>query len=77
MNIKEENYSGDKKMNHLFKALCAKLEGEIAVAKANLAVYQSNSAGIGEHPDVVEAIESQVAKLADAEDKLEAIKRHF
>jgi len=40
-------------------------------------VYQRNSAGIGEHPDIVEAIESQVAKIAEAEDKLETIKRHF
>ena len=64
-------------MNHLFKALCTKLEGEIAVAKANVLVYERNPAGIGEHPDIVEAIESQVAKIADAEDKLETIKRHF
>jgi hypothetical protein len=64
-------------MNYLLEALCKKLEGEIEVAKANVMVYQRNSAGIGEHPDIVEAIESQVAKIAEAEDKLETIKRHF
>ena len=64
-------------MNYLLKALCAKLEGEIEVAKANVMVYQRNSAGIGEHPDIVEAIETQIAKIAEAEDKLGTIKKHF
>ena len=64
-------------MNYLLKALCLKLEGEIEVAKANVMVYQRNSAGIGEHPDIVEAIETQVAKIAEAEDKLETINKHF
>ena len=76
MNINEENYLGDK-MNYLLEALCKKLEGEIEVAKANVTVYQRNSAGIGEHPDIVEAIETQISKIAEAEDKLETIKRHF
>lgn len=64
-------------MNYLLKALCLKLEGEIEVAKANVMVYQRNSAGIGEHPDIVEAIETQIAKIAEAEDKLETINKHF
>ena len=41
----------------LLDALVLKLEGEIAVAKANIEVYKKNAAGIGEHPDIVEAIE--------------------
>lgn len=64
-------------MNYLLEALCKKLEGEIEVAKANVMVYQRNPAGIGEHSDIVEAIEVQIAKIAEAEDKLETIKRHF
>ena len=64
-------------MNYLLKALCAKLEGEIEVAKANVMVYTRNAAGIGEHPDVVEAIETQISKIAEAEDKLETIRNHF
>jgi hypothetical protein len=64
-------------MNYLLEALCAKLEGEIEVAKANVMVYTRNAAGIGEHPDVVEAIETQISKIAEAEDKLETIRNHF
>jgi hypothetical protein len=64
-------------MNYLLEALCKKLEGEIEVAKANVMVYTRNAAGIGEHPDVVEAIETQISKIAEAEDKLETIRNHF
>ena len=64
-------------MNYLLRALCLKLEGEIEVAKANVMVYQRSSVGIGEHPDIVEAIETQISKIAEAEDKLETIKRPF
>ena len=44
-------------MNYLLEALIKKLEGEVAMAKANIKVYETNPAGIGEHPDVVQAIE--------------------
>lgn len=64
-------------MNHLLKALIAKLQGDIEVAKANVLVYQRNSAGIGEHPDIVESIETQISKIAEAEDKIETIEKHF
>jgi hypothetical protein len=64
-------------MNFLLKALVKKLEGEIEVAKANITVYTRSSTGIGEHPEVVEAIESQIAKIAEAEDKLNTIQKHF
>ena len=61
----------------LLKALIARLEGEIAVAKANIDVYLTNSVGIGEHPDVVEAVESQVEKMAAAQEKIDTINNHF
>ncbi len=64
-------------MNMLMEALVKKLEGEIAVAKANVEVYLNSSVGIGEHPDIVEAIETQVSKIAEAEDKLEIVIEHF
>jgi hypothetical protein len=64
-------------MSYLLKALVAKLEGEVEVAKANIQVYIKNSAGIGEHPGVVEAIESEIEKLANAEEKIATIHNHF
>tara|TARA_B100000902_G_scaffold188067_1_gene180029 strand:- start:2461 stop:2658 length:198 start_codon:yes stop_codon:yes gene_type:complete len=61
-------------MNYLLEALVKKLEGEIAVAKANVLTYVRNSTGIGEHPEIVEAIETQVVKIAEAQDKIDTIK---
>ena len=58
----------------LLNALINKLEGEIEVAKANILVYTRQSVGIGEHIDIVETIEKEVEKIADAHDKIEAIK---
>lgn len=60
---------------NLLDALIKKLEGEIAVAQANVEVYLNQSVGIGEHPDVVEAIETQVEKIAAADEKVQTIKK--
>ena len=60
----------------LLNALINKLEGEIEVAKANILVYTRQSVGIVEHIDIVETIEKEVEKIADAQDKIEAIKTH-
>ena len=60
-------------MSNLINALRLKLEGEVAVARANIEVYMTSSVGIGEHPDLVSAIESQFEVIANARDKLDAI----
>ena len=60
---------------NLLDALIKKLEGEIAVAQANVEVYLNQSVGIGEHPDVVEAIETQIEKIAAADEKIQTIKK--
>ena len=59
--------------SNLINALRLKLEGEVAVARANIEVYMTSSVGIGEHPDLVAAIESQFDVIANARDKLDAI----
>lgn len=64
-------------MNYLLEALVKKLDGDIAVAKANVDVYMKGAAGIGEHPDIVESIETQISKIAEAEDKMNIIHTHF
>ena len=52
------------------QALIAKYKGEIAQAQANIEVYLTNPVGIGEHPDIIEAIDSQMEIIAEAQDKL-------
>jgi|TARA_B110000858_G_scaffold193869_1_gene247232 hypothetical protein len=61
-------------MADILGALVKKYEGDIAVHTANISVYQSNPAGIGEHPDVVAAVDELVGQLADAQDKLKSVK---
>ena len=61
-------------MSYLLEALCKKLEGEIEVAKANITVYTRSSVGVGEHSDIVETIEKEVSKIAEAQDKIDTIK---
>ena len=36
-------------------------------------MYQNQSVGIGEHPEIVQAIELEVAKMAEAQDKLDTV----
>ena len=64
-------------INPLLDALCKKYEGEIAAAKANINVYIPNPAGIGEHPNLVAAIDSEVEKLTDATDKLSILRINY
>jgi len=52
-------------------------EGEVAVHLANIKVYQTMPAGIGEHADVTEAVMSELDKLAAADDRLEMINKYF
>ena len=59
------------------KALQLQYQSEIAKAKDNIEVYLSNPAGIGEHPDLAAAIDTQVEVIAHAEDKLTVINTHF
>mgnify|MGYP003646731852 FL=1 len=61
----------------LLDALSKKYEGDIAMAQANIKVYMANPAGIGEHPDVVGAIDMEIEKMANADEKLQAVKGLF
>ena len=59
------------------KALQSKYEGEIAEASANVEVFLTNPVGIGEHPDLIGAMDTQMHRIAEAEDKLLALKKYF
>jgi|TARA_B100000965_G_scaffold397467_1_gene414060 hypothetical protein len=52
-------------------------EGELEVHKANIAVYQTMPAGIGEHSDVTEAVIAELDKMAAAHDRIEMIDKYF
>lgn len=52
-------------------------EAHIEKHRMNVEVYLTNPAGIGEHPDIMEAIEGELAQMAEYEDKLEMINKYF
>ena len=61
----------------LLKAARMHAEGELERAKTNILVYLEHSVGIGEHSDVVEAIQKELDTMAAATDRLEMINEHF
>tara|TARA_Y100001937_G_scaffold126474_1_gene195840 strand:+ start:560 stop:769 length:210 start_codon:yes stop_codon:yes gene_type:complete len=61
----------------LIEAAKKQAEGEIAVHRANIEVYKTMPAGIGEHSDVTEAVIAELDKLAAANDRLEMIEKYF
>jgi len=61
----------------LYQAEMVKLEAETVEARAILKVYFNKPVGIGEHPDLLTEIDKYTEKLAQAEDKMESLKRNF
>ena len=63
--------------DQLIKALLSHAQGDIAKHKANVEVYLSNPAGIGEHSNVVEAIEEEINMIAKYQDQIDVINKYF
>ena len=61
----------------MLEALKASAVGNIKRAKMNLEVYLSNSVGIGEHPDVMGAIETQIDIIAKEEERIHVIEKYL
>ena len=61
-----------KKM--ILEALEKKYDAEIAEADATIKVYLENPVGIGEHPQIVEEVDNQIAKICRNKEKLEELK---
>jgi len=43
----------------------------------NVEVYLKNAAGVGEHPDILEAIEKELKVIAEYHDQLEVLNKYF
>ena len=63
--------------DQLLKALLAHANGDIAKHKANVEVYLTNPTGIGEHSNIVEAIEQEINMIAKYQDQIEVINKYF
>ena len=63
--------------DQIILAAIKQAEGEIEVHKANIEVYRTMPAGIGEHSDVTEAVMAELDKMAAANDRIEMIEKYF
>ena len=61
----------------LLEALKAHANGHIAKHKANVEVYMNNPVGVGEHPDIIEAIEQELDEIARYNDQVEMLDKYF
>lgn len=59
------------------QALKAKYEAQKLEALATLEVYLKNSAGIGEHPQIITEMDNLIHQVADAEDCIEVLDKVF
>jgi hypothetical protein len=58
-------------------ALIAEAQGKIAKSKVNVEIYLQNPVGIGEHPDVLAAIQEQLDIIAHEEERIQVLTKHF
>ena len=61
----------------IMNALVLDAQAKEAKAIANLQNYMTNAAGIGEHPDILEAIEKELEVVARYHDQLEVLDKYF
>ena len=61
----------------MLEALKALAIGNIKKAKMNVEIYLKSPVGIGEHPDVLGAIQEQIDLIAKEEERLELIEKYF
>ena len=63
--------------DQIIKALLAHAQGDIAKHKANVEVYLNSPVGIGEHSDVMGAIEEELNMIAKYQDQIDVINKYL
>ena len=61
----------------LIRALLAHAQGDIQKHVANVEVYLSNPAGIGEHSDITEANEKELNTIAKYDEQVAVLNKYF
>ena len=61
----------------ILEALKALSVGTIKKSKMNIEVYLKNPVGIGEHPDVLGAIQDQIDIIAREQERIDIIEKYF
>jgi len=61
----------------LIQAIKSHAQGHVDKHKANVEVYLTSPVGVGEHPDIIEAIEKELKIIAEYDDQLNMIEKYF
>jgi len=70
-------YLENKMREKLLTAIENHAKGHIEKHRINVEIYLTNPVGIGEHSDIVEAVEKELNEMAKYHDQLEMIKKYF
>jgi hypothetical protein len=63
--------------DRILTALKSHAQGHIDKHLANIEVYLNNPVGVGEHPDILEAIEQELKIIAEYQDQLDILNKYF
>ena len=61
----------------MLKVLEEHARANLELHKMNIKAYLENPAGIGEHSDIMEAVQGELDKMATHADRLAMVKNHF
>lgn len=61
----------------LLNAVKTHAKGHIDKHRANIEVYLANPAGIGEHSDIIEAIEIELEEISKYQDQLDILEKYY
>ena len=61
----------------LMKAVEAQYVADKAKAQANLEVYLNNSAGVGEHSDIIAEMKELIMNIHDADGAIKILKENY
>jgi|TARA_R110002012_G_scaffold178953_1_gene344375 hypothetical protein len=61
----------------LITALIAHAHGDIQKHVVNIEVYLNNPVGIGDHSNIVEAIEKELNMISKYQDQIDVINKYF
>ena len=61
----------------IINALIAASEGKLDKARINAEIYLHNPVGIGEHSDVLAAVQDQLDVIAHEEERIQVLTKYF
>ena len=61
----------------IYDALIEHAKGHIKKHSANVEIYMDKAVGVGEHPDILEAIEKELTIIAQYHDEIEVLEKYI